>query len=145
MSRQSGNFAKIRCLLLLILLGSLSACSWSPRSCEYRRHYAYLKRDVPTGTLSEADNYLVLLVNARHLDYTNGASLIRTVAKHPSDGTKNGDVGHAWIMLHGIVDGRHVHIEGGHSGELGRCQPRYFEGVAKYAAEGKDKIGRAHV
>lgn len=72
------------------------------------------------------DSYsLVLLVNARQLDYTNAATCLKTTAKHPSDGSKNGDVGHAWILLKS-PEGE---IEGGQSGETGRYQPRYMEGV----------------
>lgn len=72
------------------------------------------------------DSYsLVLLVNARQLDYSNASTCLKTTAKHPSDGSKNGDVGHAWILLKG-PEGE---IEGGQSGETGRYQPKYMEGV----------------
>jgi hypothetical protein len=79
-----------------------------------------------------ANYYLILAIDARHLDYSNGKELLKTMVKHPSDGSKNSDVGHAWILLHGIVDGKCVVVEGGHSGELGRRQPKYFEGVMNY-------------
>lgn len=74
---------------------------------------------------SEDSYSLVLLVNARQLDYSNASSCLKTTAKHPSDGSKNGDVGHAWILLKG-PEGE---IEGGQSGETGRYQPKYMEGV----------------
>jgi hypothetical protein len=80
----------------------------------------------------EGQYFLVLLVDARHLDYMDNRALLRTVAKHPSDGSKNGDVGHAWIYLQGMVDGYPVYIEGGHSGEQGAFKPKYFEGVMNY-------------
>lgn len=72
-----------------------------------------------------SEQYIVFLVEARKLDVSCNKALIRTIAKHPSDGSKNSDVGHAWIY---IYDNGHV-IEGGHSGETGTCQPRYLEGV----------------
>ena len=72
-----------------------------------------------------AEQYIVFLVEARHLNLSSNRSLIRTIAKHPSDGSKNSDVGHAWIYLYDNGD----IIEGGHSGETGTCQPRYLEGV----------------
>ncbi len=55
--------------------------------------------------------------------------MLKTIARHPSDGSKNSDVGHAWIFLQG--NGRY--IEGGHTGEFGQAQPRYFEGVMDLA------------
>ena len=76
--------------------------------------------------------FLVLAVEARQLDYSHGKAFLKTMVKHPSDGTKNGDVGHAWILLRG----RNITIEGGHSGERGCCQPKYFEGVMDYLEAG---------
>lgn len=70
------------------------------------------------------DYFVVFLVNARQLDNSCTKNFLKSVAKHPSDGSKNGDVGHAWIYLHGDEI-----IEGGHSGEFGVDQPRYMEGV----------------
>jgi hypothetical protein len=54
------------------------------------------------------------------------------VTKHPSDWSKNGDVGHAWIYLQGIKEGQIVWLEGGHSGERGDVQAKYFDGVMNY-------------
>lgn len=67
--------------------------------------------------VASEDPYIVFLVNARQLDYSSFRSVLRTIAKHPSDWSKNGDVGHAWIYLKGDEV-----IEGGHSGELGLDQ-----------------------
>lgn len=77
------------------------------------------------------DYFVVFLVNARQLDSSCTKNFLRSVAKHPSDGSKNGDVGHAWIYLHGDKI-----IEGGHSGEFGIEQPRYMEGVMDNIALG---------
>ena len=68
-------------------------------------------------------------MDAPHLDFTDCRSFIRTVAKHPQDGGKSGDVGHAWIYLRGIVNGQELVLEGGHSGETGRIQARYLDGI----------------
>lgn len=57
---------------------------------------------------------------------------MKTCAKHPSDGSKNGDVGHAWILLKAPNEV----IEGGQSGETGLYQPRYFEGILENAERG---------
>jgi hypothetical protein len=86
--------------------------------------------------MKESDYFIVFLVDARHLDYTEGGSLLKTIVKHPSDGSKNGDVGHAWIYLQGIIDRQRVFIEGGHSGELGFRQAKYFDGIMNYIEYG---------
>lgn len=115
---------------LILSLVFLSACSVVSRNNAYRQCYAYLNTDLTQAQkMCESPYYLVILVNARHLDYTNSRSLLRTIAKHPSDGSKNGDVGHAWIYLKGEVEGQPVILEGGHSGERGVIQAKYFEGV----------------
>jgi len=75
--------------------------------------------------MTASEYQLVILVSARHLDYSNSQALLKTVAKHPRDGSLNGDVGHAWVLLIG-PDGA---VEGGHSGELGLTEPKYFDGV----------------
>lgn len=87
-------------------------------------------------SLFAEEPYIIFLVNARQLDYSSNERLLKTIAKHPSDWSKNGDVGHAWIYLFGDTI-----IEGGHSGELGIDQPRYMEGVIDNMALGaKDPI-----
>lgn len=84
----------------------------------------------------EPSYFIVFLVNARQLDSSSLNSFFKTLAKHPSDGSKNGDVGHAWIYL----QGDHI-LEGGHSGERGTCQPGYMEGVCDNIALGaKDPV-----
>src|SRR4051812_46329911 len=80
--------------------------------------------------------YLVFLVSAHHLDYSCSYRFCRTLAKHPRDGSKNGDVGHAWIYLYGKRGGEEIIVEGGHSGELGLLQPRYLDGVMNYVDYG---------
>lgn len=76
--------------------------------------------------LSFADDYyLIILTDAKGLRYTTEQQLIRSIAKHPRTGSKSGEIGHAWIYL----KGENKVIEGGHSGELGQTQPRFFEGL----------------
>jgi hypothetical protein len=82
--------------------------------------------------MRESDYFLIVLVNARHLDYTDTVSFFNTVAKHPSDGSLTGDFGHAWIFLKGKLKGETILIEGGHSGERGVMQARYFDGIMNY-------------
>lgn len=108
---------------LLLLLFVSSCCT--PRTEAYREAYAYLDTHPSSEPFFETPYYLVIFVNARHLDYTNGDSFLSTCLKHPSDGSKNGDVGHAWLYLKGPSGV----ITGGQSGETGRDQPRYLDGI----------------
>lgn len=121
------------CFLIFLNCLLLYSCSWHPNTIAYRTQYSYLNQNVSLyPTMKESDHFLVILVNARHLDYTDTAGLLQTIVKHPNDGSKNGDVGHAWIHMQGVVNGKVVSVEGGHSGELGRLQPKYFDGVMNY-------------
>lgn len=81
-----------------------------------------------------AEPSLVILVNARKLDYSSSRRFLATLAKHPSDWSKNGDVGHAWICL----IGKGLVIEGGHTGEFGHFQPRYFDEVIRRCQLGEE-------
>ena len=125
-------FSRAHCLqslaCLIILL--LSSCSFHPTSESYNDYYAHL--DVaqgPSQTVTDSDHYIVFLVDARHFDYTNTKTLFKTMVKNPIDGSKRGNVGHAWLYLYGIEEGQEVVMEGGHSGEFGYVQPKYFDGV----------------
>lgn len=87
---------------------------------------------------ASAENVLVFLVEAPHLDYSSPKKLLRTMAKHPSNWSKNNDVGHAWIYLEGEIEGKTIICEGGHSGELGVYQPTYLEGLLENIALGAE-------
>jgi hypothetical protein len=67
----------------------------------------------------------VIFVDARHLNYQGGRSFFTSLAKHPSDWSKNGDVGHVWIALFG----QGKKIIGGQTGE--REGLTYTQGVLK--------------
>jgi hypothetical protein len=104
----------------------LNSCSWQPCSESYRELYQHAQRDVRLfPTMQESEYYIVFLVDAHHLDYTDNRSFLKTLVKHPSSGSKNGDVGHAWIYLRSPS----MVIEGGHSGEFGIVQEKYLDGV----------------
>lgn len=121
----------IRCLFLLLVL---VACSPVPKSAAYREFYSHLQNVPAQPYWHDEPYYIVFLVNARHLDYSNCQGFLRTLAKHPSDGTKTGDVGHAWIFL----KSKECFLEGGFSGEIGEWQPRYWEGVLENLLLGGD-------
>lgn len=69
--------------------------------------------------------FLMIHVDAPQLDYSSGCAFLNSLAKH-------GDFGHAWIYLEGDLNGQHVCIEGGHSGESGCLQVKYLDGIMNY-------------
>lgn len=120
-------------LLTFVFLLVFTQSCFRPDSPAYLEMYSHLSVPVPSPRdICESDYFLVLLVDARHLDYTDNYSFLNTVAKHPSDGSKNRDVGHAWIYLRGMHEGMPVCLEGGQSGERGVIQAKYFDGIMNY-------------
>lgn len=100
--------------ILQILL--LSSCTWA------------------WGVVREGSDpfFLIVLVDARHFNYSDSQRFLQTFTKHPANGSKQGEVGHAWIYL----QGRDSFIEGGHTGEYGTDRPRYVDGIMRYLALG---------
>ncbi len=121
--------------LLLVLLSSCTEY----RSAAYREIYAHLNpKELQTQSpgssqMEESDYFVILFVNARHLDYSANRAFLDSVAK-------TGDIGHAWIYLQGIIDHKAVSLTGGHSGELGIVQARYFDGIMNYYDFGRANI-----
>lgn len=129
-------FQRAYCISYLVFLLLSGCCCYRP-SESYLEAYAHLEGPIPfCKEIQEPDYYVVFLVKARHFDYENSSTLLTTMVKTPTDGYKDGSVGHAWILLHGIEEGQSVVTEGGHSGELGVVQPKYAEGVMNYLQYG---------
>ncbi|MBA3958497.1 MAG: hypothetical protein H0X51_08940 [Parachlamydiaceae bacterium] len=118
---------------VVFLLLCLTSCGWRP-SVAYREYYAHLHKPICTRLL-DSDYFLEIYVSARHLDYTTGKTLLQTIARHSGRGA--GEFGHAWIRLEGLIDGQRMYIEGGHSGETGLLQAKYFDGVMDYIESGE--------
>lgn len=115
--------------LVLLLLCISCTC----RSREYQDFYAHLQTfQTPCQPMQEEDYFLILLVDACHLDYTDAYQFFQSVAVHPDNRTNRGDVGHAWIYLQGKCNGRTFVLEGGHSGEVEEPPARYFDGIMNY-------------
>jgi hypothetical protein len=70
--------------------------------------------------------FLTIFVDAKHLDYSDTLSFLHSLTLN------QGKVGHAWIYVEGMIDGKKVTLEGGHSGELGITQAKYFDGIMNY-------------
>jgi hypothetical protein len=105
--------------------------------------YDHLEWKIPKKkTIHESDYYIVFLVTARHLDYANSQNLFKSLVKHAAGG-KNADVGHSWVLLHGLMDGEEITIEGGQSGELGIDRPKYYDGIINFYRYGYANPTRA--
>lgn len=103
-------------------------------SKEYQYFYSHLQTfQLPRQSMREEDYFLIILVEACHLDYTNTSQFFQTVAIHPSNGSTRSDLGHAWIYLKGKgKNGTPFVLEGGHSGERQDVPVGYFEGIMNY-------------
>ena len=126
----------IRVLSFCLLLFT-AACS--PRmSDSYVARYQYLGGVQATNQqgphfTEESDYYLVVLVDARHLDYTTPSKYFSTISQGlflPQDP----NTGHTWIVL----AGKEWVFEGGHTGEFGLYAPRYFDEVVRLAWDEND-------
>jgi hypothetical protein len=118
-----------RIINLIICLLLFNSCALKPRSQSYGRQYAHLNIPIRQSIqMTESEYFLVILVDGKHLDYTHSQSFLQTFTKHPSNGSKEGQVGHAWIYL----KGKDSVLEGGHSGEYGVIRPRYVDGMMHY-------------
>ena len=113
-----------RCLLFFWLISFIQG-----HTSVYQDMYAPLKLNYNFSKFKPSACFLVILVDAPHLNYQNTNTLLKSLAKHPRNACKEGTVGHAWVYLYKREKGQEFILEGGHSGELGICQPRYLEGV----------------
>ena len=109
-------------------------CSCSPRlGDDYLNQYQYLgsirefSKYYPQFT-GKSDYYLVVLVDARHLDYSSPSNYFSTMA-NGLFWAQDPNTGHAWIVLAGKKDGKSYVFEGGHTGEFGIAAPKYFDEV----------------
>ena len=109
----------------------LSSCAW--RSRRYQDFYARLHNIMlPIRPMQEEDYFLIILVDACHLDYSDGRQFFQSVAVHPTNGSKEemsdmlGSICKASAMIRIFV------LEGGHSGEREEPPVRYFDGIMNY-------------
>jgi hypothetical protein len=86
-----------------------------------------------TPGVRETPYYLVLLVHAAGLDYQDEKSLLRSLYKRSR--FKGGFLGHSWVLLSGIEDGRRRVMEVGLSPK-GEGSIQFFRGVLDLAEYG---------
>lgn len=122
----------IKKLYFIFFFLLFSACT--PLSKEYHHFYSHLQKfQFSNPLMQEDDFFLVILVDACHLDYTNTYQFFQSVAIHPGNGSMRSDLGHAWIYLQGkCKNGRKFVLEGGHSGEREASPVGYFDGIMNY-------------
>lgn len=119
--------------VLFALLAMNSSCCYKPTSQAYKVLYGHLENLPSDPSLTwSSESFLIIYVNARHLDYTDNHSFLRTIVRHPSDGSTSRDVGHVWIYFQGVINGEKIYVYGGHSGERGQSQAKYFDGIMNY-------------
>lgn len=85
------------------------------------------------GLSSEESPSIIFYVDAPNLRYDTFETLCDSLSRVKKGNKKEirirQNVGHAWISLHGTLDGRLIDLTLGHSGERGATQRPYFQGV----------------
>lgn len=128
----------------LLFIGLFVFCACSPRlSDEYQKKYSYL---TAVRVLNRSPNqfkgtdpyYLVVLVDAKHLDYSTPGKYFETLSfglfkRHDPN------IGHAWIILCGEENHSRFLFEGGHTGEFGCIAPKYFDHIVDLSLNNADK------
>lgn len=120
--------------LLFVIFLLIQSCAHVPTTESWRQQYRHLQQPFPQNqSITETDYYIIFLVAARHMDYWDTKELAKSLVRY---GRGKGDIGHSWVYLKGIKDGRTFILEGGQSGQRGKTQPRFFEGVKNYIEYG---------
>jgi len=104
---------------------SVSSCVWQPEAKLAEHESGSGQQTVET---TESDYFIVFLVASRNLNYIDNKALFNTVQHIDNPKKGGGTVGHSWVYIHGIKDGREFSLEGGHSALL-KGSPGYASGV----------------
>jgi hypothetical protein len=127
-------YRSIEIIFIFLVLFLLVSCAHEPPTESWKRQYSHLQQPQPENdTINDTDYYIVFLVAAYHLDYQDTRELISSLMRY---GRRKENIGHSWVYLKGIKDGRPFSLEGGQSGQLGKRQPRFFDGVFNYIKYG---------
>lgn len=79
----------------------------------------------PSSGTNGSGCYLVVLVNAKGIEFSSPERFLKTMAKHPRGNKQDRSIGHAWLILAGPL----TWMECGHTGEFGLERPGYRESV----------------
>jgi len=126
--------------IILVSLFSfiLTSCAAMPvpKSESWPQQYQHLNYTIPENShYTKTDYYIVFLVSARHLDYSDSRILFEAVSNIDNK-LKRNRVGHSWIYLRGIKNGKVVILEGGQSVGYAKKQAGFLEGVINLANYG---------
>jgi hypothetical protein len=119
-------------------------CACSPRlSDEYQQKYSYLSsirclNKSPSGFNGTDPYYLVVLVDAKHLDYSTPGKYFETLS-YGLFKRHDPNIGHAWIILCGQDAHGTFLFEGGHTGEFGCIAPKYFDHIVDLSIHKKSE------
>ena len=112
----------------------LDSCTSIPQTETWKSQYSHLEQSTPSNNyITEKEYYIIFLVAACHLDYLDNSELVSSLIRY---GTRKGNIGHSWILLKGTRNGHPYFLEGGQSGQLGKRQPRFYEGINNYIKYG---------
>jgi hypothetical protein len=130
------NFIKIVLVSLLSLIMLSCAAAPVPKSELWQQQYQHLNYTIPENNhFTRADYYIVFLVAARHLDYSDSHILFEAVSNIDNK-LRRSRVGHSWIYLRGIKDSQVLIMEGGQSVGFGKLETGFIEGVVNLANYG---------
>jgi hypothetical protein len=121
---------------LAFIVVSCGAVVTIPKTELWQQQYQYLNYTVPEKEhFTKADFYIVFLVAARHLDYSDSRVLFEAVSNIDNK-VRRSRVGHAWIYLRGIKGNKILIVEGGQSVGFGKLETGFVEGVVNLAEYG---------
>jgi hypothetical protein len=109
---------------------------------EWQWRYSYLE-DLRTASASfpqfcPTDEYfLVVLVDARHADYTSPRAYLSTLTSSLIK-QHSLDPGHAWVVLAGRKDGKQWIFEGGHSVDCSLLTRTYIHNILGFTSREND-------
>ncbi len=116
---------------------------------EWQWRYSYLDElRLSSETLPQfnpTDEYfLVVLVDARHADYTSPRAYLSTLTSSMIK-QHSPDPGHAWIVLAGKKDGKPWIFEGGHSVDCSLLTKNYVANIFGFTSIDKDPNPARHL
>ena len=130
------NFLKIILISLFAFMMTSCAVAPVPKSELWQQQYQHLNYTIPENNhFTKSEYYIVFLVAARHLDYSDSRILFEAVSNIDNK-MRRSRVGHSWIYLRDIKDREIIIMEGGQSVGFGKLETGFVEGVVNLANYG---------
>jgi len=128
----------MRVILASLFAFFLTSCAAAPvpKSDSWHQQYQYLNYTIPENSyFTEVDYFIIFLVDAQHLDYSDSGILFKAVSNIDKQ-MKRSRVGHSWVYLKGIKNGKTKILEGGQSLGFGKGQAGFVDGVLNFVNYG---------